>query len=379
MIKPKIAQFILSMDVGGAERLVRVLSRQLKTEGVENCVCCFDKIEKFQEEFAKSGVPLRLIKRRPCVFDWKVISPLMKYIKEENVGLIHAHDLSSLTYAVVAGKLCGTRIIMTEHSRHYVNASWKRRMEKWLFVMAADCLVEVSQDLKTASMKREKIPAGRIEVIENGVDIDAFKNADPLPLHQLYNIDDSNILILSVGRLETIKGQQYLIRAMAEQSLKALPVHLILVGEGSQKNELIRMAEQLEVSDRINFLGSRQDIPELMASCDLFVIPSESEGLPFVLLEAIAAGLPVISTEVGGIPAIIGENERGVLVPPCKPDALSAAIQKLLNNKGKAHQISINALQFLHANYSQQAMLIKYKRIYEKLLGFKPSSQENQT
>ena len=368
--KPKIAQFILSMDVGGAERLVRVLSQRLKKDGMENCVCCFDKIEKYQDEFEKSGVPLRLIKRRQCFFDWKIISPLLKYIKEENIRLIHAHDLSSLTYAVVAGKLCGTKVIMTEHSRHYVNVSWKRRMEKWLFVMAADCLVQVSQDLKAASVNRERIPANKIKVIENGVDIDTFKNARPLLLRKIYNIDDSNYLILSVGRLETIKGHKYLIQAIAEPPLKALPVHLILVGDGSQKTELLKMAEQLGVSDRISFLGSRQDVPELMASCDIFVIPSESEGLPFVLLEAMAAGLPVVATAVGGVPFIIGENERGLLVPPCQPKALSAAIIKILCNKKLLQQrININASQFLFDHYSQNAMLIKYKRIYEKFLG----------
>lgn len=364
----KIAQFILSMGVGGGERLVRMLSQQIRIAHTEHCVVCFDGITAYQDEFAREGVPLRLIKRRQCALDWKIIAPLIRYIREENIRLIHAHDLSALTYAVAAGKLCGAKVIMTEHSRHYVDASWKRRFEKRLFIMAADCLVEVSPDLQDASTRRDGIPASRIEVIENGVDIDTFKNARPLPLHQIYGIPSGTPLILTVGRLETIKGQQHLLRALVDPMLKTSLFHLFFAGDGSNKDELARMANELGLRERIHFLGARHDVAELMASCDVLVIPSESEGLPFVLLEAMAAGIPVITTAVGRIPAIIGNNERGMLVTPRKPKALADAFMQIMDNKAGTNRMTESGAQFVREYYSKDAMLSGYKKIYEKFL-----------
>ena len=368
MRDPKIAQFILSMSVGGGERLVRILSQQVKITHVEHCVVCFDGITAYQDEFAREGVPLRLIKRRQSVFDWKIISPLVRYIREENIRIIHAHDLSALTYAVVAGKLCGAKVIMTEHSRHYVDASWKRRLEKWLFIMVADCLIEVSPDLQEASTQRDGIPVSRINVIENGVDIDAFKNAKALPLHQLYGIPPGTPLLLTVGRLETIKGQQHLLRALIDPALKKSPFHVFLAGDGSNRSELTRMAHEFGLEERIHFLGARQDIAELMASCDALVIPSESEGLPFVLLEAMATGIPVVATAVGRIPAILGGNKRGTLVPSRRPEALADALRQIMDNKAETDRMAEAGEKFVREHYGKDAMLDGYKKIYENFL-----------
>lgn len=364
----KIAQFILSMSIGGGERLVRTLSQQLKIPGFAHCVVCFDRITHYQDEFAEANVPLTLIKRRQCFFDWKIVKPLVQLIRNEKIRLIHAHDLTALTYGVVAGKLCGAKVMMTEHSRHYVEEAWKRRLEKWVFIMGSDRLVEVSPVLRDASMRKDRIPAGRIEVIENGVDIRKFQNAAPLQLRQQLGISNDASLILAVGRLEIIKGQHHLIKAMALTAQKNEPIHLILAGDGTQKAYLKRQSQKLGVVDRVHFLGPRQDIPELMASCDLLVIPSESEGLPFVLLEAMASGLPVVSAAVGRIPQIIGKNERGILVPPRNSEAMATAIWEIVEESEKRRQMVERATSYLQVNYSQKMMLSRYAETYKTLL-----------
>ena len=311
------------MSVGGGEKLVRSLCRKTQISGCTHQIVCFDRIDAFENELSQAGIPLSLVKRRQCLFDYRLILPLIRMIKKNRIQLIHAHDLSSLSYAVVAGSLAGSRVVMTEHSRHYIDGSRKRRLEKQVLIMGTDRLIEVSTELKRASISRDKIPSKKIEVIENGVDIDRFKGAVPAPLYEELNIPRHHTLILTVGRLESIKGQQYLVKAMSR--LKNGDCHLVLAGDGSNRNNLEKRFRAAGLGDIVHFLGSRDDIPELMAACDILVMPSESEGLPFVLLEAMAAGLPVVATKVGQIPDILGNGKCGILVPPKESCALASA------------------------------------------------------
>jgi glycosyltransferase involved in cell wall biosynthesis len=351
------------MDFGGGEKLVRTLSQQLRIPGFTNAVICFDRIKVFQKEFEDAGIPLILIKRRQCVFDISILPSLVRLIKKNRIRMIHAHDLSSLAYAVAAGRIAGAKIIMTEHSRHYIDESVKRRWEKWLLVMGCSRLIEVSPELKTASVTKDHVPERCVEVIENGINIEKFRNVAPIDLRGQLKIPEDGKLLLTAGRLETIKGQQYLIQALANLKKNYQKVHVILAGDGHYRANLEQQVDQLDLGDAVHFLGARNDIPQLMAACDMLVIPSESEGLPFVLLEAMAAGLPVIATRVGRISKIIGNNVRGLIVPPKNADALADAVLKMFE-KEVSSCLSEKALNYVRENYDEKKMIESYKQIY---------------
>jgi len=363
----EIAHFILSMGVGGGEKLVRRLSQNIKVPGYTNRVICFDSIDAFEGEFYEKNIPLDLVRRKQIVFDFGVIPSLVRMIRRHKIKLIHAHDLTSLSYGVVAGRLTGAKVVMTEHSRHYIDVALKRRMEKWVWVMAASCLVEVSPELMKASLSRDKIPGYKIFVIENGVDIKTYGTAEPVDLHGQLGIPRDHKICLTVGRLESIKGQQYLIEAMGILKDSAIAYHLVLVGDGANRSILVNQARQAGISEFSHFLGTRVDIPQIMAGADFLVIPSESEGLPFVLLEAMASGLPVIASRVGRIPGIIGENERGVLVNPKSSSDLAAALVQFFQNKNTL-ALSQKAHAYIQKKYSEQVMLDQYKNLYQTLL-----------
>ncbi len=362
----KIAHFILSMSVGGGEKLVRSLSQKIDIPGYTNQVTCFDRIDAFQDEFAACGVDLTLMKRRQCLFDHRLVIPLVRMIKQQNIHLIHAHDLSCLAYAVVAGKLTGIKVIMTEHSRHYIDNALKRRVEKRVLMTGVSRLIEVSSELKQASISKDLIPEQKITVIENGVDMDLFRSAPRVQLHEELGLSHEQKLILTVGRLEKIKGQQYIVKAMELLSQKVKNLHLILVGDGGNRPALETQVRLAGLGESVHFMDVRNDIPGLMAASDLLVIPSESEGLPFVLLEAMAAGLPVVATAVGQIPDILGNDKRGVLVPPKAPQALAAAMDKIL--KTDVHVFTDKAQAHVAAHYSEAIMLKRYEAIYRSIL-----------
>lgn len=363
----EIAHFILSMDVGGGEKLVRRLSQNIKVPGYTNRVVCFDRIDAFEDEFYKKNIPLNLVRRKQIVFDFGVIPSLVRMIRRHKVKLIHAHDLTSLSYGVVAGRLTGAKVVMTEHSRHYIDAAFKRRIEKWIWVMAASWLVEVSSELMKASIFRDIIPGHRISVIENGVDTNAYGHAVPASLRRELNIPADHKICLTVGRLESIKGQQYLIRAMEIIKDENTSCHLVLAGDGLNREKLLEQARAAGVDHIIHFLGTRHDIPQLMAGSDFLVLPSESEGLPFVLLEAMAAGLPIIASRVGKVPSIIGDDERGFLVNPKSSSELATALIRIFKKKYPASLLE-KANAYVRQNYSEQRMLDRYKKLYQRLL-----------
>ncbi len=362
----QIAHFILSMSVGGGEKLVRTLSQKIHIPEYTNQVICFDRIDAFQDEFAACGVGLTLMKRRQCLFDHRLVIPLVRMIKRHDIRLIHAHDLSCLAYAVVAGKLTGIKVIMTEHSRHYIDHALKRRVEKRVLMTGVSRLIEVSSELKQASILKDRIPEQKISVIENGVDMDLFRSAPRVRLHGELGLSSDQKLILAVGRLEKIKGQQHLIRAMALLQGKVKNTHLILVGDGVERSALETQVHVAGLGELVHFMGARDDIPGIMAAGDLLVIPSESEGLPFVLLEAMAAGLPVVATTVGNISDIIDDNERGMLVPPGDAHRLAVAIETIL---GKAPQsMTDKARNYVAHHYSEKRMLARYEHLYRHQL-----------
>ena len=172
--------------------------------------------------------------------------------------------------------------------------------------------------------------------------------------------------MLAVGRLEVIKGQQYLIRALAIVRGQHKKCHLILAGSGGNKHNLEQLAVQLGVKENVHFLGTRRDIPQVMKSCDFLVLPSESEGLPFVVLEAMASRLPIIATKVGRIPEIIGSNERGFLVPSGDVENLSKAI--LLFLEKERLDLSNHAFCYVKKQYNENNMIELYRRQYSLLL-----------
>lgn len=364
-----IAQCILSMAVGGGEQLVRTLSQRLRLPGYRNHAICFDRIDAFREEFADAGVGLSLIRRRPRFFDTEVLGPMVRLIRDRDIRLLHAHDLSSLTYALAAGRLCGARVVMTEHSRHYIEEARKRRLEKWTLAMLVDRWVEVSPELRAASVRKDRVPRSKIEVIENGVDVRRFRDAQPAPLRRDPGIPEAAPLVLSVGRLESIKGHRHLIRALAAPSLKGTDIVAVLAGDGADRAELERLAATLGLADRVRFLGARTDVPELMAACDVFVMPSDSEGLPFALLEAMAAGLPVVGTAVGKIPSLLENGRYGLVVPPRNPEALAEAIAQTLRHFPDSRERGVRAQAFVASRYGRDRMLRRYGRLYRNLLG----------
>jgi glycosyltransferase involved in cell wall biosynthesis len=171
----------------------------------------------------------------------------------------------------------------------------------------------------------------------------------------------------TVGRLETQKAQDVLLRAFAEVRRDGLDARLLLVGDGRERGNLTRLAAALGVGDAVHFAGTRRDLPTVFAALDVFALPSRWEGTPLALIAAMAAGLPVIATPVGGVPDVVRDGETGRLVPADDVAALTAALREALQAPGTARRLGAAAREFAFARCSRSAMLRELQALYERL------------
>lgn len=366
-----LVHVILDMGFGGAECLAQDILIAMKRQGARCSVVCLDGVSGNTEPLTRHGIPIELIQRRPGVFDGRACLRLVQRLRDVRCRLLHAHDLTSLSYAVAAGLALGIPVIMTEHSRHYIEARQIRRWEKRWLCQGVCRLVAVSPQLARASVERDHVPPGKVTVIENGVDVERFAGARGDAFRRELGLSPGEAVVGMVGRLEAIKGPDVLLEAFAALAGRFPGARLIFAGEGGMAQELHARSQALGLSGRIHFLGPRSDVADIMAGLDILVLPSRSEGLPLALLEGMASGRAVAATAVGRVPGILrpaGEGETGVLVPPGHARALGRALATLLDDAALRARLGQAAQRFVAARYDQRAMFRDYEAVYAQAL-----------
>jgi glycosyltransferase involved in cell wall biosynthesis len=217
-----------------------------------------------------------------------------------------------------------------------------------------------------AQLKKCGMPAGRLSLIENGIDAEQFSCGRPV-LRELPAFD-GKLVVGFVGRLAPEKGLAILLHAAQEILRNRTDVLFVLVGEGPERIELQSLVTQLGLESSVLFLGQRSDLADVYASFDIFVLPSYFEAMPMVVLEAMAAGKPVIATRVGGVPGMINDQESGILTEPGDVKGFASALGQLLQQPEKARQFGQRGLELIQTRFSANVMARAYLDIYQKVL-----------
>jgi glycosyltransferase involved in cell wall biosynthesis len=226
----------------------------------------------------------------------------------------------------------------------------------------------VSQAVAEFSIREVRLAPEKIVVIPNGVDVSRFSAASLADLAPFGVPSDSQVL-LTVGRLDRQKGLGDLIEAAAIVASRFTRVHFLLVGEGSERPEIERHIRERGLTGRVHLAGWRPDVPELLAAGDALILSSHWEGLPNVILEAMAAGLPVVSTRVEGTSELVIDGETGLLVAPQSPADLAAGIEKLIADPAAAKAMGQRGRELVAANFSWDKMVSQYCELYRSLAG----------
>jgi glycosyltransferase involved in cell wall biosynthesis len=373
--RPVICQVLHSLDIGGAEVLAAGLARELSDRYRFVFACLDDKVGVLGEEFAARGVPMRVFHRQPGI-EWKCSFRLATFFREHRVQIVHAHQYTPFFQSLLA-RVTYRRppIVFTEHGRHYPDSrSSKRVAVNRALLRSDDRLIGVGESVRQALVDNEGLPERRTETIYNGVPLENFltvKGDDDLrsDVRAELGIAAHEFAIVQVARLNALKDHATAIRTLKRLRDDDVPARLILVGDGEERPALEQLVVEQKLTEFVVFLGARSDIPRLLASADAFLLSSISEGIPLTLIESMGAGVPIVSTDVGGIPEIIEHGVAGLLAPARNDETLAAHLRSLWRNPEQRTELAENGCRRAVEQFSLGQMHRQYVDVYEQLLG----------
>jgi glycosyltransferase involved in cell wall biosynthesis len=309
--------------------------------------------------------------------DLRVVKQLVSILKDEKITILHAHSSKAGLVGRVAAKLAGTPLVLlTAHNSIFYEEwpSWK----KFLFAFAeralnryTDRLITVSEALRGELIERESLDEGKVVTIQNGIETELFETQVErcFTLRNL-NLPLSGQVVGMVARLASQKGVTYFLNAAAMLA-RDYKVNFVIIGDGPLHRQLKEEALSLGIEDRVVFTGERDDVPYLLPAFDVFVLSSLTEGFPLTILEAFAAGCPVVATRVGGIPEIIRDNVNGLLVEPADPAGLAIAVASLLSDPDRAAAMGQAGKALVKEKFTAAVMVRKVEEEYKNLLANK--------
>jgi len=360
-----VVQLLPSLQTGGAEKMVLHLSLELKSAGVESGVISFFDVTSSQLErgLRAEGIPVWSLGKRLGP-DLAMIGRLRKLLGKIRPQVIHTH-LSALRYAVmsVIGLDHPPRIVHTLHCVAERDSAGLRWLQQWCLGRGVT-LIAVSEEVARSCARVYR--KADVPVIPNGIPVRKQMCPPETRAHmrRLLGIDSDCFAFCCVASLRAVKNHRDLIEAFAGIAFET-KAHLVLAGDGELRSELETLARALRIADQTHFLGEREDIAQVLAACDCFVLPSVSEGNPLSVLEAMASGLPVIATEVGGLPELVRSGSEGLLVPAGSAEALRQAMMRVITDSDLRRTMSRASQQRAKGRFDSNIMAQSYISIYE--------------
>ena len=338
------------IDCYGVTKVTLNLSRQLQQYGCKIYYGCqnpndVEIIKKHNIQFIE--IPFQLEKKTFSSYA-KSIYVINKIVKEKKINLIHSHHRWSSFISFFICSIYGIPLLTTYHGIH----SKKRKLS-----IFGDAVISVSEDSKNHLISYFKIDKDKIRVIYNGINL-------PQQCADITN----KCNILSVARLSKEKDHKTLFIAFKKLKQKYPKLRLTLAGDGELKNELINFSKKLDIYDNIKFLGKIENIEDIYQKGGIFVLSSTTEGFPIALLEAMSYGLPVVTTNVGGINKIVQNNINGYIVEKENPEEIYIAVSKLIDNENCSTMFRENGINTINQNFSIDKMAQDTIKLYKEIL-----------
>jgi glycosyltransferase involved in cell wall biosynthesis len=354
-----------SLEVGGAERQVVDLAVALRRSGYVLTVAC-SVAGDLSGALEEAGVPVRpllrrLAKRRlSLAYAWG----LRWLLNREQFDLVHAHIYASVAAAAIATLGMGVPLVITEHTE----ASWQtwraRWVSRWVY-RRVEHIIAVSTPIRRRLIERDDVHPDLITIVPNAVVSTSERHGSaPLPAELR-----KRPLVGVVARLQPEKGVANFLKGVTRVAPHFPEAHFVVAGDGPLRQELVALAEDLNLSKRVHFLGFQSDASALMRSLDVLVVPSLTEGSPLVTLEAMTAGVPVVASAVGGIPDQIRHDKEGLLVPPGDTGAIGDALLTLLRDPDLARRLGHAGRRRTASEFSHATMVRQIEDVYRDVLG----------
>lgn len=353
----KILHVITSLRTGGAEKLMVDLLPRLKDLGHDVDLLLFDGTDTaFRRAVEASGVKVMDLGKGGSVYSLKRLFKLLPYLRKYDV--VHTHNTAPQLFAAMCSLLSSTVLCTTEHSttNRRRKMKWFAAVDRWMYRRYSRVIC-ISQ--KTEHHLRNYIGSTsvRISTVSNGIDVERFSNSSPMPI----KVSECETALIQVAGFRYQKDQDTVIRSLA---LLPSSIHLYLVGDGERRNDLLHLVEELGLMDRAHFLGIRSDVPELLKAADIVVMSSHCEGFGLAAVEGMAAGRPVVASDVDGLREVV--EGAGLLFPPGDSGALAEAVKSLVCSSVKYREVASACIERA-SEYDISRMAEGYSSIYNSL------------
>ena len=361
--RPHVAQVVLWLGRGGLESMAVQLAIDLAKRGFPSSLIALDEGGEREDVLRAAGVEYHIVGRR----SFRTLgyhADIRRLLRRAGVDVLHTHNLSPLLRILPGATLAGVRrIVHTEHGPAYMDDRVKLRRMLRLTSRFVSRFVLVGNRLRPYYTERVGIPADRMSVIPNGIDVDRFLPAPPsLEARAALGLP-AGFVIGSAGRLTWEKNFTLLLQGVHVARQRGVNVHLALMGDGEQRAELEALAGSLGIRDAVTFLGWRTDTDRILPLLDAYVVSSATEGLPLAVLEAMASGIPIVSTPVGEMPLLLADGSAGEIYAP-DPDALADVLARTAMDSARRARQGQAARLLATRHYSAATMVDAYVGAY---------------
>jgi len=366
----RIALFIDSDDPGGAETLVSLISAELPKYGYAPEIWHFCN-HWLEWKCKEQGTPIfkvpgyRYFKSFITLPIFNLI--FARFLMQRKINILHSHLFGAVTGACLATTIARVPHVGTLHDTYTLEGRKKKAYLLRGAALSGTRLIAVSTQMKEYLEGLRGLDGCNIRVIFNGVSLEKFSGAAKEGLRADLGIASEDFVWISVGRLVEIKGYDVLIEAFRSIGIDNPPVKLLIVGEGPEKERCMEMISEKGLKGKISMLGQREDVVDLLKISDGFALASRSEGLSCSIIEAMAAGLPIVATKVGGNAELVKDGISGYLVPADAPSLMSAKMKVIVEDVEKRKKYGKESRGIVEQNFTLKAMLGQYVSLYDSL------------
>jgi sugar transferase (PEP-CTERM/EpsH1 system associated) len=355
---------VYTLRPGGMEYGVLKLVNGLAGGPIQSSICSTTPAGEIKA-LVDPRVRLFELRRRPGS-DLGFVRDLYRLFRRERPDIVHTHAWGTLLEGLVAARLA--RIPVVVHGEHGTLQlrGYQKRLQRFAWGRA-DRVLSVSSRLADRMARETGFPADRIHTIRNGVDLSRFGSRSRDAARRTVGIPPDALVVGTVGRLVPVKDQRTLIEAAARLRQSGVHLTVVIAGDGPLRSDLETAAQALGIADRVRLLGHFAEIETVLSSLDVFALPSVSEGLSNTILEAMASGIPVVATRVGGAEELVADEETGLLVPAGDAEAMAAAIGSLLADPARRSAMGRAARARAKTGFSLPSVLQRYEQMYLQL------------
>jgi glycosyltransferase involved in cell wall biosynthesis len=377
----KIAHIVTRMDWGGAPDIVRILCESLESSYEVRLIIgpskhLSERTRLFLDKFKDNVITVSHLRRdiNP-LWDLLALIKLFLLFRAERFDIVHTHTAKAGLLGRIAGWLAGVPTIIYMPHGHVFYGYFGLLMSRAAITVERVVAYITDKVMVLTELEKRDLVAfkvttpDKIIVVNSGLELEAYKESvtDVQGKKNELQIGEGISVVGVIGRLEPVKGHRYLVEAARMVTKESPRVKFLIVGDGSLRSDLESRCQELGVEDKFIFTGWKEDVCSILPTLDILVLPSVNEAVGRVLIEAGACGIPVVATNVGGVPEIVRDNETGVLVAPGSPEEMARAIIDLLNSEGKRQRMSFAAEQWIGDRFSAHRMVEDVSSSYEVL------------